>query len=239
MNDGVIFYKSHFDNIKDLSDSELGQIFRACMTGETGAMSPHVKMAFTFLSSQIKRDSDKYVEIIEKRRAAGRMGGAPKGNKNAQKYISQEDSENKQNKQKVEKTSKTSKTSNNININSNINNNINSNINSNNDTSLDVSCNKEIVSVTTSPSVDALREKSSWIENVAMNYGLTTQGVYGWLDRFEAEVINCKLKTHANQKDLASHFCDWLRIKLAEQRPQSRMQSTNDKMTAYIQSLSN
>ena len=240
MNDGVIFYKSHFDNIKDLSDSELGQIFRACMTGETGAMSPHVKMAFTFLSSQIKRDSDKYVEIIEKRRAAGRMGGSPKGNKNAQKYISQEDSENKQNKQKVEKTSKTSKTSNNININSNINNNINNNINSNNDTSNDVSCNKEIVSVvTTSPSVDALREKSSWIENVAMNYGLTTQGVHEWLDRFEAEVINCKLKTHANQKDLASHFCDWLRIKLAEQRPQSRMQSTNDKMTAYIQSLSN
>lgn len=240
MNDGVIFYKSHFDNIKDLSDSELGQIFRACMTGETGAMSMHVKMAYTFLSSQIKRDSDKYVEIIKKRRAAGRMGGAPKGNKNAQKYISQEDSENKQNKQKVEKTSKTSKTSNNININSNINNNINSNINSNNSTSNDVSNNKEIVPVvTTSPSVDALREKSSWIENVAMNYGLTTQGVQSWMDRFEAEVINCKLKTHANQKDLASHFCDWLRIKLAEQRPQSRMQSTNDKMTAYIQSLSN
>lgn len=138
MNDGVIFYKSHFDNIKDLSDSELGQIFRACMTGETGAMSPHVKMAFTFLSSQIKRDSDKYVEILEKRRAAGRMGGAPKGNKNAQKYINQEDSENKQNKQKVEKTSKTSKTSNNININSNINNNINSNTNNNKSTNVDI-----------------------------------------------------------------------------------------------------
>ena len=236
MNDGVIFYKSHFDNIRDLSDSELGQIFRACMTGENVVMSPHVKMAYTFLSSQIKRDSDKYVEIIEKRRVAGRMGGAPKGNKNAQKSVNQEDSENKQ---KVEKTSKTSKTSNSININSNSNNNINSNNNSNNDTSNDVSNNKEIVSVTTSPSVDALREKSSWIENVAMNYRLTTQGVHGWLDSFEQEVVKCKLKTHANQKDLASHFCDWLRIKLAEQRPQSRMQETNDKMTAYIQSLSN
>lgn len=144
MNDGVIFYKSHFDNIKDLSDSELGQIFRACMTGETGAMSPHVKMAFTFLSSQIKRDSDKYVEIIEKRRAAGRMGGAPKGNKNAQKYISQEDGENKQNNQMVEKTSKTSKTSNNININSNINNNINSNTNSNTNTNTNKSTNVDI-----------------------------------------------------------------------------------------------
>lgn len=240
MNDGVIFYKSHFDNIKDLTDAELGQIFRACMTGETGAMSPHVRMAFTFLSSQIKRDSDKYVEIIEKRRAAGRMGGAPKGNKNAQKYNNQEDSENKQNKQKVEKTSKTSKTSNNINTNSNINNNINSNNNSNikNDTSNDVSIN------TATPSVDFLKEKSSWIEMVAMNYGLDIQGVHRWIDKFQLEVIDCKLKTHANNKDLASHFCDWLRIKLEQQanktpKPAGRMQQTNDALAAYIESLSN
>jgi hypothetical protein len=238
MNDGVIFYRSHFDNIKDLTDAELGQIFRACMTGETGAMAMHVKMAFTFLSSQIKRDSDKYVEIIEKRRAAGRMGGAPKGNKNAQKYNNQEDNENKQNKQKVEKTSKTSKTSNNINTNSNINNNINSNNNSNikNDTSNDVSINAA------TPSVDSLKEKSSWIEMVAMNYGLDVQGVHRWIDKFQLEVIDCKLKTHANNKDLASHFCDWLRIKLAaestQRKPNDRMKSTNDKLAAYIQTLS-
>ena len=239
MNDGVIFYKSHFDNIRDLSDSELGQIFRACMTGETGAMSSHVKMAYNFVSSQIKRDEEKYIAITEKRRAAGRKGGIAKGksyeNQNNTKIANQANA-NFANQEIANQANE----SNNININSNSNNNINSNINSNNDTSNDVSCNKEIVSVvTTSPSVDALREKSSWIENVAMNYGLTTQGVHGWLDRFESEVINCKMKTHANTKDLASHFCDWLRIKLAEQRPQSRMQSTNDKMTAYIQSLSN
>lgn len=240
MNDGVIFYKSHFDNIKDLTDDELGQIFRACMTGETGAMSMHVRMAYTFLSSQIKRDSEKYVEIIEKRRAAGRMGGAPKGNKNAQKYNNQEDNENKQNKQKVEKTSKTSKTSNNINTNSNINNNINSNNNSNinNDTSNDVSIN------TATPSVDFLKEKSSWIEMVAMNYGLDIQDVHRWIDKFQLEVIDCKLKTHASNKDLASHFCDWLRIKLEQQakktpKPAGRMQQTNDALAAYIESLSN
>lgn len=245
MNDGIIFYKSHFDNIRDLSDSELGQIFRACMTGETGAMSPHVRMAYNFVSSQIKRDEEKYIAITEKRRAAGRKGGIAKGksyeNQNNTKIANQANAIF--DKQEI---ANQANESNNININSNSNNNnnnntnSNNNINSNNDTSNDVSNNKEIVSVvTTSPSVDALREKSSWIENVAMNYRLTTQGVHGWLDNFEQEVINCKLKTHANQKDLASHFCDWLRIKLAEQRPQSKMQSTNDKMTAYIQSLSN
>lgn len=240
MNDGVIFYKSHFDNIKDLSDSELGQIFRACMTGETGAMSMHVKMAYNFVSSQIKRDEEKYTNIVEKRRAAGRRGGLARGRRtdNQDNEIANQANANFANQEIANQANESNNI--NININSNSNSNSNTNNNSNNDTSNDVSCNKEIVSVvTTSPSVEALREKLSWIENVAMNYGLTTQGVQSWLDRFEAEVINCKLKTHANQKDLASHFCDWLRIKLAEQRPQSRMQSTNDKMTAYIQSLSN
>lgn len=241
MNDGVIFYKSHFDNIKDLTDSELGQIFRACMTGETGAMSMHVKMAYNFVSSQIKRDEEKYTNIVEKRRAAGRRGGLARGRRadnQDNEEIANQANANFVNQEIANQANESNNI--NININSNSNSNSNNNINSNNDTSNDVSCNKEIVPVvTTSPSVEALREKSSWIENVAMNYGLTTQGVHEWLDRFETEVINCKLKTHANQKDLASHFCDWLRIKLAEQRPQSRMQSTNDKMTAYIQSLSN
>jgi hypothetical protein len=92
------------------------------------------------------------------------------------------------------------------------------------------------------PSVDSLKEKSSWIEMVAMNYGLDVQGVHRWIDKFQLEVIDCKLKTHANNKDLASHFCDWLRIKLAaesaQRKPNDRMKSTNDKLAAYIQTLS-
>ena len=99
-----------------------------------------------------------------------------------------------------------------------------------------MSNNKEIVSVTTSPSVNALREKSSWIEIVAMNYGLTAQDVHGWLDRFEAEVINCKMKTHANTKDLASHFCDWLRIKkTAEEKAVGGRTSIFDEVSRLYQ----
>ena len=225
MNDGVIFYKSHFDNIKDLTDDELGQIFRACMTGETGAMSMHVRMAYNFVSSQIRRDEEKYTNIIEKRRAAGRKGGIAKGKR----------TDNQDNEEIANQANE----SNNINTNSNINNNINSNNNSNikNDTSNDVSIN------TATPSVNFLKEKSSWIEMVAMNYGLDIQGVHRWIDKFQLEVIDCKLKTHANNKDLASHFCDWLRIKLAaesaQRKPSDRMQTTNDKIAAYLQTLNN
>lgn len=239
MNDGVIFYKSHFDNIKDLTDAELGQIFRACMTGETGAMAMHVRMAYNFVSSQIRRDEEKYTNIIEKRRAAGRKGGIAKG-----KRTDNQDNEEIANQANAnfakQEIANQANESNNINTNSNINNNINSNNNSNikNDTSNDVSIN------TATPSVDFLKEKSSWIEMVAMNYGLDVQGVHRWIDKFQLEVIDCKLKTHANNKDLASHFCDWLRIKLEQQanktpKPAGRMQQTNDALAAYIESLSN
>ena len=234
MKDGVVMYISHFKSIEMLSDEELGQMFRACMryaNGEEYFVPAHLSIAFNFMRLQIDNDTKRYEDKVEKRRLAGRKGGYAK----AENLVNQSDVANLANAKNAKQ--KKQNLANLANLANNINNNINNN---NNSTSNDVSCNKEIVSVvTTSPSVDALRKKLSWIENVAMNYGLTTQGVQSWLDRFEAEVINCKLKTHANQKDLASHFCDWLRIKLAEQRQQSRMQSTNDKMTAYIQSLSN
>lgn len=217
MNDGVIFYKSHFDNIKDLSDEELGQIFRACMTGETGAMSLHVKMAYNFVNSQIKRDKTKYETIVEKRRAAGRKGGLAKGKSTNNQDNGEIANQANANFAKQNQANQANESNNNIN--SNINNNINSNNNSNinNDTSIDVSIN------TATPSVDFLKQRNSWIEMVAMNYGLDIQGVHRWIDKFQLEVIDCKLKTHANNKDLASHFCDWLRIKLAAQSQQKSM----------------
>lgn len=149
MNDGVIFYKSHFDNIKDLTDGELGQIFRACMTGEIGAMSLHVKMAYNFVNSQIKRDKTKYETIVEKRRAAGRKGGLAKG-KNTNNQDNGEIAKQANANFAKQKQAKQANESNNININSNINNNTNNNKSTNVDINLvctenatDVAENKE------------------------------------------------------------------------------------------------
>lgn len=134
MNDGVIFYKSHFDNIKDLSNEEIGIIFRACMTGEEVSMSPHVKMAFNFINSQVKRDVEKYAAITEKRRAAGRLGGIAKGLSYQQKDEDQGVEEiakianAKSAKQKIAKIANESN-----NINNNNNNNTNNNSNNNNE----------------------------------------------------------------------------------------------------------
>jgi len=221
MNDGIIFYRSHFDNIKDLNDDELGQIFRACMTGDTGAMSPHVKMAYNFIVSQIRRDEEKYANIVEKRRAAGRRGGIAKG-----KHVENQDDKEIANQANANFAKQTEANQANeiININSNINsninnnNNININTNNNNDTSNDVSINTRETPSSSSPSVEDLKNRAGWMEQVAMNYGLkSVQEVMQWIDRFDMEAIKCKLASHVDTKDLASHFCNWLRIKLTAQ----------------------
>lgn len=213
MKDGVVLYISHFKSIEMLSDEELGQLFRACMryaNGEDYFIPAHLSIAFNFMRLQIDNDTKRYEDKVEKRRLAGRKGGFAK----AEHQANQSDVANlanaknaKQNKQKLANLANLANNNNN-----NINSNNNNNNNINNDTSNDVSIN------TATPSVDFLKEKSSWIEMVAMNYGLDIQGVHRWIDKFQLEVIDCKLKTHANNKDLASHFCDWLRIKLAAQQ---------------------
>lgn len=81
-----------------------------------------------------------------------------------------------------------------------------------------MSINTRVTSATKSPSVEDLKNRTGWMEQVAMNYGLkSVQEVMQWIDRFDMEAIKCKLASHVNTKDLASHFCDWLRIKLAAQ----------------------
>ena len=205
MKDGVLFYRSHFDNIKDLNDDELGQIFRACMTGDTGAMPPHVKMAYNFIVSQIRRDDEKYANIIEKRRAAGRKGGLKKEECKDNQEVKQTEA-NQANESLKDKDKDKDKVK------------VKVKVKDKDDTSNDVSINTRVTPSLSSPSVEDLKNRAGWMEQVAMNYGLkSVQEVMQWIDRFDMEAIKCKLASHVNTKDLASHFCDWLRIKLAAQ----------------------
>lgn len=65
-----------------LSDQEAGQLFKALFQFvEDGAIpdfSGSLAMCFSFISSQIQRDKEKYIDICEKRAEAGRKGGKQK-----------------------------------------------------------------------------------------------------------------------------------------------------------------
>ncbi len=100
-NSFILFYEWE-DSIRSLTDEQAGQLLRALFAYEkrgeqyTGS-DPAVALAMGFLYASLDRNREKYEEICRKRSAAGKKGGAPRGNQNARK------DENKQNKQKQTK----------------------------------------------------------------------------------------------------------------------------------------
>lgn len=83
--ESFILYTSQYKSIQSLSKSDKGELLDALYAfAETdGAVPlhfthPQTEMAFSFISSRIDENNDKYLKLCEKRRAAGRKGGRPK-----------------------------------------------------------------------------------------------------------------------------------------------------------------
>lgn len=114
MNDSFILYTSYYALIEGLTDEQLGQLTRAIFIyardGEVIKLEPVVRMAFGFIVDDMKRNKAKYEEKVERWRANGKKGGAPKGNQNARKKQpvgcenNQEVKKTTKNNQEVKKT---------------------------------------------------------------------------------------------------------------------------------------
>ena len=114
MNDSFILYTSYYAIIEGLTDEQLGKLMRAIFIyardGEVIKLEPVVRMAFGFIVDDMKRNKAKYEEKVERWRANGKKGGAPKGNQNARKKQpvgcenNQEVKKTTKNNQEVKKT---------------------------------------------------------------------------------------------------------------------------------------
>lgn len=109
-----ILYCDLLENIESLSMSQRGELLTAILLYENEKELPEmdglVKLAFSFIKLDLDRNAEKYNAICEKRREVGKLGGAPKGNKNALKQPKQPKQpngfENNQNNQMVFETTK-------------------------------------------------------------------------------------------------------------------------------------
>jgi DnaD/phage-associated family protein len=81
---GFLLYKSYEEQFEMLNDEDLGQLVRALMKnfnhGDEPEFEGSLAMAYSFMRSQIERDTLEYSDMIEKRRAGGNKGGRPKKN---------------------------------------------------------------------------------------------------------------------------------------------------------------
>ena len=69
--------------------------------------------------------------------------------------------------------------------------------------------------------IDELKSSYTWLELIAMRFQLKdVDEVKKWLDDFSLE-IGCKGTVHQNLNDIRSHFHDWLRIRLSNEKKET------------------
>ena len=110
---GFIMFLSFADIIQELTDEEAGRLLKAIMQHEGGeevdlGNDRLLKVAYTAITADIDRQGEKWEKTRYARSESGKLGGAPKGNKNASKNKQEqtETNKNKQNKQEQTETNK-------------------------------------------------------------------------------------------------------------------------------------
>ena len=76
-----LMYKADYDSIKNLSDQNLGKLFRAIFEYHNDKelkLEPEVQMALNFLKKQFQLDHIKWEKKVAAQRANGEKGGRPK-----------------------------------------------------------------------------------------------------------------------------------------------------------------
>ena len=84
-----VLYSNYYEILSDLSDEQMGKLFRAILeyktTGKQPVVSVDLLVVFKFIKNQIDIDTEKYMAKVARNRQNGKKGGAPKGNQNARK----------------------------------------------------------------------------------------------------------------------------------------------------------
>lgn len=97
MKETLIFYKDWWEAIKSLPTNMQAEAFNSvCAYAFEGVhpTDPMIAAVTSLMRSAIDRDNAKWESTREKRRQAGRKGGAPKGNQNASKQAKQDNQAN-------------------------------------------------------------------------------------------------------------------------------------------------
>lgn len=86
MKESFVLYTNYSEQLELLSYEQRGILFTAIIAFESDKDLPEMdgitEMAFSFISSRMRVDDQKYEETCEKRREAGKKGGRPEKQKN-------------------------------------------------------------------------------------------------------------------------------------------------------------
>jgi len=82
MKESFVIYKAFYEPISELSDEDLGQLFRYIFLYQINQIEPpntsRVYMAFQFFKNQFRLDDAKYLKVVNRNKTNGLNGGRPK-----------------------------------------------------------------------------------------------------------------------------------------------------------------
>jgi hypothetical protein len=82
MKESFVIYKAFYEPISELSDEDLGQLFRFIFLYQIKEIEPpntsRIYMAFQFFKNQFRLDNEKYLVVVNRNKNNGSKGGRPK-----------------------------------------------------------------------------------------------------------------------------------------------------------------
>ena len=160
-----ILYTDYFEQIQMLTIEQRGVLLTALMCYQIGDDLPEMdaitKMCYSFISADVRRNNEKYEEIIEKRKTAGSKGGkASQANQANARFASF--ASNSDNKQNQANQANQANADDKVNVNVKVNVNDKDNVNVNDSGSGSVNDNVLDYSTTTTTTRPTLQQLSVW-----------------------------------------------------------------------------
>ena len=86
MKESFVIYKAFYEPISELSDEQLGELFRCIFLYQLKGIEPNttsqIYMAFQFFKNQFRLDDAKYLKVVNRNKINGLNGGRPKTQNN-------------------------------------------------------------------------------------------------------------------------------------------------------------
>ena len=237
MRDSFVFYKSFLDALSCFPDKVQLQLFRAITSYALDDVDPDLtgaaKGVWALIKPQIDVNNIRYINGCK----GGLKKGQGKGNQNARKK------QPKTNQKRTKNEPKRTKNEPNDNVNENVN------VNEKENVKEKSVCKKETIHTHTEPDIflkpdnheqqliQSMQNAPMWQEDVCRCYKITQTQLQEHIEQFSAE---CKAKqtTHQNDRDIRSHFVDWLRYQLNKNQNGRKTTETNPRAD-YQETLTN
>ena len=220
--DSFIFYKSFRDALQEVSEDVRLQIYDAIVDYSLGITDKIefrgiAKIAWLLIKPQLDANIKRYKN--------GCKGGAPKSNQNARKTTEKQP---KNNERLNEKTTE-KQPNKNVNVNENVN---------EKENEKEKVCVKKKKFTHTQPDIfsnpenheqqliQSMQNAPMWQEDVCRCFKITQTQLQERIEQFSAE-CRAKQTTHQNDRDIRSHFVDWLRYQLNKNQNGRKTTETN------------